>query len=104
MRQGYPGKPLCLTAMSSKTGHDMMQRAFQNMKAPTTAVAGVTCLLTASAGQDAFAYLVNLSTKWGRMYATSQCSQPLANLIEETQQHANCEHSHLVLRSGHNPG
>lgn len=55
MRPGYPGKLLYLKAMSLKTDHDMMQRAIQNMKGPTTADAGVTHLSTAGAGLDNFA-------------------------------------------------
>jgi len=55
MRPGYPGKLSYLKAMSLKTDPDMMQRAIQNMKGPTTDDAGVTHLSTAGAGLDNFA-------------------------------------------------
>ncbi len=36
MRAGYPGKLLCLTAMSSKTAQGTSQRALKNVKAPAS--------------------------------------------------------------------
>jgi len=70
---------LYLKAMSLKTDHDMMQRAIQNMKGPTTADAGVTHLSTAGAGRDNFACSIDLCTDWG-LYVCHQPKRPVRHL------------------------